>query len=256
MNILLYTSDNEYSIKAIKFLIQSRVNLLGVVCSDSDKKVRNLCSEFKIPIYNVNEIKEKLNKTEATQTKNSFLISYLNTSIISKEFISLFGRNCINFHPSPLPEHRGVAGCCYSILEGYKYWGVTAHQLIEKIDAGDIIHKMTFEIEPDKMFASDVYRMTQAKMFELFKIVMTKIVNGEKLEYQKQSKLTRLRTRAELEKVKQFSANDTKEIIERKIRAFWLPPYHGLSISINNTNYTLVNVDILKELYKVYNNLK
>ena len=42
---------------------------------------------------------------------------------------------------------------------------------------------------------------------------------------------------------------DTKDLVERKIRAFWCPPYEGAVIHVAGNEYTLVSKDILKNIY-------
>lgn len=39
---------------------------------------------------------------------------------------------------------------------------------------------------------------------------------------------------------------DSPEIVERKIRAFWNPPYSGAQVEICGKKYTVINADILK----------
>ena len=54
-------------------------------------------------------------------------------------------------------------------------------------------------------------------------------------------------SREEMEAMKKISENDD---IDRKIRAFWFPPYTGAYMEINGEKYTLINDYILKTLAK------
>ncbi|WP_245911219.1 hypothetical protein [Neisseria iguanae] len=52
-------------------------------------------------------------------------------------------------------------------------------------------------------------------------------------------------SRDEMEAIKQIQPNDD---VDRKIRAFWFPPYDGAYVEINSQKYTLTNRQILEEV--------
>jgi methionyl-tRNA formyltransferase len=54
-------------------------------------------------------------------------------------------------------------------------------------------------------------------------------------------------SRTEMENMKEIVEGDD---IDKKIRAFWFPPYTGAYIKINGKKYTLINEFILQSLLK------
>jgi methionyl-tRNA formyltransferase len=54
----------------------------------------------------------------------------------------------LNFHPSPLPEGRGPYPLMRALMEERSEWGVTAHKLAPRFDAGDIIDREIFPVSP------------------------------------------------------------------------------------------------------------
>lgn len=55
---------------------------------------------------------------------------------------SLLGRGHIfNIHYSLLPKYRGLHSTVWAILNGEKEVGLTIHQMVEKIDAGAVLHQ-------------------------------------------------------------------------------------------------------------------
>jgi methionyl-tRNA formyltransferase len=54
----------------------------------------------------------------------------------------------INFHPSLLPKHRGVAPLVWAIIEGEATTGVTVHHIDEGIDTGSIVLQGSLPIHP------------------------------------------------------------------------------------------------------------
>jgi methionyl-tRNA formyltransferase len=55
---------------------------------------------------------------------------------------------CINGHGSLLPRWRGAAPIQRAVIEGDKETGVTIMQIVKKLDAGDMLHKEVYAINP------------------------------------------------------------------------------------------------------------
>ena len=51
-----------------------------------------------------------------------------------------------------------------------------------------------------------------------------------------------------MEDTKKIDINDKIENIDKKIRAFWFPPYTGAYIEIKGKKYTLLNEEMLKKI--------
>ncbi len=57
---------------------------------------------------------------------------------------------CVNLHASLLPRHRGAAPIQWALIEGDKETGVTSMQMVEKLDAGDILLRRRCPIALDE----------------------------------------------------------------------------------------------------------
>ena len=57
---------------------------------------------------------------------------------------------CVNLHASLLPRHRGAAPIQWALIKGDKETGVTSMQMVEKLDAGDILLRRRCPISPDE----------------------------------------------------------------------------------------------------------
>ena len=80
--------------------------------------------------------------------QESRLISFLNEFIIPPFVLEQLGYGGINFHPGP-PSYPGHAPYSFAIEDGAKTHGVTAHEMLEKVDAGRIIAVEVFSIPPN-----------------------------------------------------------------------------------------------------------
>ena len=59
-------------------------------------------------------------------------------------------------------------------------------------------------------------------------------------------------SRRDFEGLRRIKPSDLPDEIDRKIRAFWCPPYNGAYIELQGKEFTLVNDEVLKEIGKRY----
>ena len=152
----------------------------------------------------------------------------------------------VNFHPAPLPEYKGVGGYNLAILEGLERWGATAHYMDEDIDTGPIITLKQFDIDIDNETARSLEKKTQDAIYKLFGQTLKILLNDPGRVPTIPNGPGRYVTRKQLEEMKtiDFAADD----INRKVRAFWFPPYDGACVDIQGEKFTLVNRSILEDL--------
>lgn len=75
--------------------------------------------------------------------------------IMRQHLLDIPKLGCINLHASLLPKYRGAAPIHRSIIEGEKETGVTIMKMVRKMDAGDMLKKVTVPIGRD-MTAGDL----------------------------------------------------------------------------------------------------
>ena len=222
----------------------NEVEIIGVLTDDHlpVSPTKDVALKNNIKLYNFET---------ATAAMNNGVLEYdIGASMLywrklKGPFLSVPRLANINFHPAPLPDYKGTAGYNIAILEGLEEWAATAHYVDENIDTGEIIEVSRFDIDREKDTVQTLERATQPVLCELFKSVISLAISqGLKLKT-KQNVGGRYISRKEMEDMKEVKDGDD---VNRKIRAFWFPPYNGAYIKINNEKYTLVNDCILKEI--------
>ena len=98
--------------------------------------------------------------------------------ILPNYFLNWFPRRVVNLHPSALPKWRGASPIPYSLLSGDKTGGVTLQIVSQKMDAGDIIHQISFPIL-DSMDAFDVLKKSKVICAELLCRYLPKYLEGK-----------------------------------------------------------------------------
>ena len=73
----------------------------------------------------------------------------ISLAIVRAEVVAAPTLGSFNLHPGPLPEYAGLNCVSWAIYEGASEYGVTLHEMVATIDAGDIISEVRFPIEPD-----------------------------------------------------------------------------------------------------------
>jgi methionyl-tRNA formyltransferase len=176
------------------------------------------------------------------------VVSFLFWKRIREPLLSLGRVGCLNFHPAPLPDMRGVGGYNVAVLEGMREWGVSCHFVDAELDTGDIVEVERFPIDPDTATALSVDVDSQEHLYELFKGVMRRVLADEELPRTPQG-VGRYVSREEFEAMRYVRPRDD---LDRKLRAFWYPPYPGALIDVDGRDLTLVDDDTLRELARLY----
>ena len=107
------------------------------------------------------------------------MLSFLFWKRLRAPLIELGRIGCLNFHPAPLPDMRGMGGFNVAILEGFAEWGVSGHFVDEDFDTGDLVRVDRFPIEPDATALSlDIE--SQVRLLALFQDVVDMAVDGHR----------------------------------------------------------------------------
>jgi methionyl-tRNA formyltransferase len=176
------------------------------------------------------------------------VISFLFWKLIREPLISLGSIGCLNFHPAPLPDFRGVGGYNMAILEGLAEWGVSCHFVDESYDTGDVVAVQRFPIDPEGETAYSLDVVSQERLLALFQEVMAVALAGDELPRAPQAK-GRYVSREEFEALRRIGPGDD---VERKLRAFWYPPHPGATIEVDGQDLTVVDDRLLDELARLY----
>jgi methionyl-tRNA formyltransferase len=76
------------------------------------------------------------------------LISFVTPVIVPRDILHRLGYGAFNFHPGP-PEYPGWAPSHFALYHREVRFGVTAHVMVERVDAGPIIGVERFAIPPN-----------------------------------------------------------------------------------------------------------
>ena len=157
------------------------------------------------------------------------VLSFLFWKRIRRPLIEAGAIGCLNFHPAPLPDMRGLGGYNLAILEDFAEWGVSAHFVDEDFDTGDLVRVERFPIDRRDETALSLDIRSQERLLGVFRWVIDAALTGAELPRTPQA-AGRYVTREEFERARVIDPEDPPDLTERRIRAYWYPPYDGATL--------------------------
>ena len=242
-----HTGGNNHclGIDALKSLLNNEhFEVVGCITTQKDL-LYDFCIKNKINV--ANNVKSCYNIRDI-----DLAISYGFSKLIKENLINKCRIGCINFHPAPLPEWRGMGGVFnFAIYEKESRWGVTSHYVDNKFDTGDIIKKNSITLRDEDYSISSLTKRSHTEMLKLFHETMNIVVKCELenivVPRKKQEKGRYISTK-DFEELRRINKNDSSDIIDKKIKSFFHPPYHGAYIMLDGKEYTLLNSEMLNKI--------
>jgi methionyl-tRNA formyltransferase len=259
LRVILMGKDKPVVRKGFDYLLSHGYSVVAVVGPENGPatggRLVDVAARRGIPTTTDKKLYDVLEGRAAPETLSfsldniDLVVSLLFWKRIRKPLIQLPRIGCINFHPAPLPEFRGIGGYNVAILENLNYWGAAVHFVDEAFDTGELIDVRLFDIDASRETAFSLEQKTQHLLFEMFRDTMENVKRDLKFTGKPQGE-GRYFSKDDFEQLRRIQPDDSPETIARKVRAFWYPPNGGASILINGTEYTVIDQEILARIVK------
>ena len=182
---IIFMGTASFSLEVLKMLICEKYNIVAVVTQPDryvgrkkiltmpDVKVEAL--EHNIPVLQPAKIKEDYQGI--LDLNPDLIISAAYGQIVPRVLLETPPLGAINVHASLLPLYRGGAPVHKCIIEGQKETGVTIMYMDVKMDAGDMISKVTTPILDEDTVGS-LYDRLSILGAELLKATLPSVLDG------------------------------------------------------------------------------
>jgi methionyl-tRNA formyltransferase len=246
MRVIFWGSDR--GVQALLYLLNIKWTVQCCVCENSPELFA-ICKKHGIQVTTQSE----LNAEVVRRLDSDIGISYFYCQKIKEPYYELPRYHTINFHPAPLPEHRGTGGCCYALLNDYKQWAVTAHFIDKTFDTGDIIEVISFDISRLRT-AIAVEFMQSKQLFNLFVKTMTRLEQNpyELPRIPQKAENGHYFSRKDLLAQKSVTLQESNKELNKKIHALWFPPHEGAYIEKDGERFYLLTRELLDEIGELY----
>ena len=150
---IVYMGTPDIAVPCLRFLAESKHEVVGVLTQPDRPKgrghhtiptpVKAAALEYDIPVYQPLSLRKGEDAATALETLRQLapdlIVVLAYGQLLPKEVLELPKYRCINLHASLLPAYRGAAPIQWVILNGETKTGVTAQQMAEGLDTGDML---------------------------------------------------------------------------------------------------------------------
>jgi methionyl-tRNA formyltransferase len=112
--------------------------------------VKRLAKDRDVPVYQPEDVNASSAVRRIRNTEPDLLLVAAYGQILKRRLLDLPRCGAVNLHGSLLPKYRGAAPINWAIIRGETETGLTAIEMTEKMDAGDILGQRATPIGPDE----------------------------------------------------------------------------------------------------------
>lgn len=148
---ILLAAENAAGIRVLRLLMNLGHDIIGVIGVPDNKAISSVwrfADDSGINTWEAKVVKDPDFATTLKQSKIDMLLAIRFPYIINKQILVLPTIGSYNVHTGPLPEYAGLNAVNWAIYNGETSHAVTLHEMTDDIDAGAIVSKKQFEIEP------------------------------------------------------------------------------------------------------------
>ena len=228
----LFFGSSLFSKGVLEILWKNNIEITGVVTRKRKPKGRGkikmptpvsiFCREQKIDVYEVENLNSREFEDWIMEKKPEIFVLASFGKIIPKKILDMV-KLPLNIHPSLLPEYRGASPIRSALMNNEQTTGITIFRMIEKMDAGDIIHQCPVKILPDEVATELEQRLAKIGGEEFVKIY-NKLGKGEKIRFIPQDESVATYTHKIEKKDLQIQWDEECTKITGKIRALAMDP--------------------------------
>lgn len=250
MRSVFFTKPKETTQAFLRFMVEQGEEVLAVVLSGaSDYEGSGLVRLCRARGIEVVDHEECASLFARCREDIDMIWCHTYPRLLKGEWIGSASRAAVNFHAAPLPDYRGVFAYNFAILNGEKEFGVTAHVLGPEFDAGDIIEVDRFPVDCSRCSVSELVEASEVRLLALSKKVYQRFLSGEEIRATPQRRgAGHYYSRKDFERAKRISPADSDGEVERRVRAFWFPPYEGAYVEVEGRRYCVVTEEVLHGL--------
>lgn len=157
-----------------------------------------------------------------------YIISVQYQSILTAAQLAQANIRAVNLHLAPLPEYRGANQFSFAILNEETEFGVTLHEMVPKVDAGEILGERRFPINSTDVI-SELYNRALKEAVILFRDSIRPLLAGQLTPRDQESERPgakrRFYRKKDIETEKRLDPSWPIKKIARHVRAMDMPGF-------------------------------
>ena len=239
---VIFFGTPPFAATVLSSLFENGVEVVAIVTKPDTFKGKSSRSTFSavkkrarekyphVPLYQPHKASDPQFEKVLKSYNSDLFVVVAYGEILKENILKVPKLNCLNVHPSLLPEYRGAAPIHFALLNGDAKSGTTIMEMAAKMDAGAIFKQHVVPIPPEMNFEELEERLRQESCVALLSVIR----DFEKGEVQKTAQNHDKATY--VKKVTPSMAHlDWKEsatVLHNKIRAFSPKPGAWCTIEV------------------------
>ncbi|GAA4716012.1 methionyl-tRNA formyltransferase [Brevibacillus fulvus] len=153
---ILFMGTPDFAVSSLNALVEAGYQVVAAVTQPdrpvgrkqllTPPPVKQAALAHGIPVLQPEKIRESAALEQVLACQPELIVTAAYGQILPKQLLDTPKYGCINVHASLLPKYRGGAPIHKAIIEGEAETGVTIMYMVEALDAGDMISKVTVPI--------------------------------------------------------------------------------------------------------------
>lgn len=174
----------EFLIASMKYTVNCPYEIVGLVtshdkCEDNGNKLAHIASESNILVAVCKDCNDE-GLYDWCEDLNPDIFVVISFKKIPQKLLDLVNGNAFNIHASLLPLLRGANPIRWAIRHGMTETGLTAIELSNKIDCGNIIKNIVIPIDKEDNYGSLKKKMSEKCASFTDSILRLYVYNGSK----------------------------------------------------------------------------
>ncbi len=184
---VIFAGTPDFAVPALQMLIESGYDICAVYTqpdrpSGRGRKlqvgpVKQLALNAGLTVFQPESLKSVEEQQRMAALKPDVLVVVAYGLILPQAILDIPRCGCFNIHGSLLPRWRGAAPIHRALMAGDTETGVTIMKVVEKLDAGDMLHKLSCPITLEDT-SSDLHDRLALMGAEGLKIVLQQLEQG------------------------------------------------------------------------------
>ena len=175
------------------------------------------------------ETRDDLDAIDRAELAHARLIAFMTDLIVPPSILDALGYGAYNFHPGP-PTYPGWGPAHFAVYDRAELFGVTAHEMIARVDAGTIVDAIMFPIAPGTPVPG-LEQMAFVALAQMFSNLAPRLTRPEPLPALPIEWHGPKRTQRQYRELQNVPAAIAKDDLDRRVAAFG-PAYFGDGLTI------------------------
>ncbi|RLK64041.1 methionyl-tRNA formyltransferase [Atopobacter sp. AH10] len=158
---IIFMGTPEFSVGPLRALHEHPDFTIVAVVTQPDKPVgrkrklqappvKEAATSLAIPVFQPTRIRDKEAVKKLRDLHADILVTAAYGQFLPKSLLEASKYGAVNIHASLLPKYRGGAPVHYAILNGDQESGITYMEMVQEMDAGDILAQYSLSIAEDE----------------------------------------------------------------------------------------------------------